>query len=668
VIVSIAIAFLIAAGADSAAVRPAPRDTVVVLPEVRVDRERPLSDARRRMPTAFVSEIPTGAAGRALESLADVLGEVAGVRVTQYGGLGAFSTVSLRGAPPGQVAVFLDGAPLTSAARGVVNLADLPLTAIERIEVWRGLAPPGLGVAAPGGAINLITRVVPEAGEVRVVRGAFDTWEARASGGGSRGSLSALLHAGLQRSAGDFTYPDDNGTPYNPADDSMSTRVNHRLDAANATAALTWRAPEAAVVTGRGEVFHKAQGVPGLGAVPAWRTHLELLRTRGQIEAARPGAGPVPHARLRAGLEGERTRFRDPDAELGLGRHDTDDRFAGHEAALELEWPRVVAPLAFSVGGSLRGERSRLSNRADGFADPPPSTRATRGAHAALQLRPLGERLIVHAGWRWDRLDDRRRWNDVGGGARAAATARTLTSPQLGVRARVAAGLELRANWARAERAPDFLELFGNQGSVLGNPELAAERGENRDAGLAWAGTLAGIGARFEAAAFASEATNLIVYVRHSQSSARAENVARARIRGGEGTVTLRRGALGATLALTAMTSRDQGPVPYWNGRDLPQHPRWQGHGRLDWTRGALRVTADVQAIGDNALDRANLQWVPARTLLGAAMSWRVTARARITVEGRNLGDDHVSDVGGFPLPGRALFVSCDARLGGTHP
>src|SRR5262245_32389276 len=122
---------LTAAGVDSAAVpieRPAappdsaashaaaaPRDSVVLtLPEVRVVRERALSEAGRRRPTAFVAELAAGRSNRALESLSEVLAQAAGVRVQQYGGLGAFSTVSLRGAPAGQVSVFLDGEPLTS--------------------------------------------------------------------------------------------------------------------------------------------------------------------------------------------------------------------------------------------------------------------------------------------------------------------------------------------------------------------------------------------------------------------------------------------------------------------------------------------------------------------------------------------------------------------------
>src|SRR6266487_2610123 len=172
---------------DSIAV-PVARGSVLLLPEVRVDRER---------------------------ALTEVLGEAAGVHVDQYGGLGAFSTVSLRGAAAGQVTIYLDGVPLTSAAHGEVNLADLPITAVERVEIYRGLAPLALGAATPGGAVNLVTTPVagtPGVRELRVARGSFGTWEARGTAGARRGALAAMLHAGYQGSAGDFRYFDDNGT------------------------------------------------------------------------------------------------------------------------------------------------------------------------------------------------------------------------------------------------------------------------------------------------------------------------------------------------------------------------------------------------------------------------------------------------------------------------
>ncbi len=73
----------------------------------------------------------------------------------------------------------------------------------------------------------------------------------------------------------------------------------------------------------------------------------------------------------------------------------------------------------------------------------------------------------------------------VAGQAYALDRVRVLDAPQLGARARLPRGLEARANWSRSARAPEFLELFGNQGDVLGN-QLVPESGENWDAGCAW--------------------------------------------------------------------------------------------------------------------------------------------------------------------------------------
>ena len=169
------------APADSALTAPvATAKPVLTLPEVRVELERALSDARRALPTAFVTELAAGASGRAVESLPELLDQAAGVHVDQYGGLGAFSTVSLRGAAPGQVTVLLDGVPLTSAAHAEVNLSDLPVSAVDRVEIYRGLAPLALGAATPGGAINLVTRSTPVR-ELSLAAGSFGTWEGRGS-------------------------------------------------------------------------------------------------------------------------------------------------------------------------------------------------------------------------------------------------------------------------------------------------------------------------------------------------------------------------------------------------------------------------------------------------------------------------------------------------------
>ena len=65
--------------------------------------------------------------------------------------------------------------------------------------------------------------------------------------------------------------------------------------------------------------------------------------------------------------------------------------------------------------------------------------------------------------------------------------------------------------------------------------------------------------------------------------------------------------------------------------------------------------------------DRINFRRVPARTLLGASLSSRM-GRARMTIEGKNLADRVVEDVGGFPLPGRSLFVAIETDFLSSKP
>ena len=662
-------ALLLAAPGAPADSSGAPRDSVYLLPEVRVERERP-SAARRRLPTAFVTELSLGEAGRALETLSDVIGEATSVHVTQYGGLGAFSTATMRGSSAGQVAVLLDGVPLSSGAHGIVNLSDLPATAVERIEVYRGLTPFELGAAGAAGAINLVTASAPDAIDARVVHGSFGTWEARGTSGLSRGPLSGLLHLGYQGSQGDFRFPDNNGTPFNSADDTESSRANNRFDAGTALVDLAFRPAPGLRLSAREDAFEKRQGVPGLGGSQALHTRLWLERSLSHLDLDREAVSSWPAVRLHTALLGERTRFRDPKAELGLGNHDTDDRLGARHVTLEVGWPRLPGGLSFQATGLGRAERARLHDGASGRPDPPESRRGTLAGSMGLQLQSPGEWLTLHAAKRWDRERDRLGTRNLTGAAVTSDVTRELDSPQLGLRAGRLLGFELRSNWSRAERSPEFLELFGNQGSVVGNPSLRPERVEGWDAGGAWSGsTRTGIGAEVEWAHFESIAHDLIIYWPFNASSSRASNISRATIRGEE--VSLRLGGplgLSARGSFTRQTALDRGPLSFWHGKRLPEQPGREAYARLDWARGALRATAELHAIGDNYLDRYNRYRVGSRTLVGGSLSVAVLPEAlRVTVEGKNLGDSRISDVAGYPLPGRSVFVSCQARLGAAR-
>jgi iron complex outermembrane receptor protein len=657
------------ARADSLATTGA-RDTVLMLPEVRVSDERP-TRAARRLPTAFTAEVRPGARGGAIDLLPELMSELPGIHVQQYGGLGSFSVMSVRGSSPGQVMVFLDGTPLTSAAHSVVSLADLPLSSVDHIEVYQGSSPLGLGPAGAGGAINLVTASGERTRELHVARGSFDTWDAHGTAAGTRGAWSALVHGGYQGSQGNFPYLDDNGTSFNPGDDVTATRTNNQFDAWTGLANLAWRPQPGFGVTARGNYFEKAQGLPGLGNVPTRTAGLEFQRALGQLEATAPGRGAfVPRATLRAGHDVERTRFHDlaSPPELGLGNHDTDDRLFNDHLDLETEWPALPWALALEGGAGVSREEARLHDAADGRPDPVPSRRDRRGATLGTQWRPFQGRILVHAAERWDRIDDALHATGAGGLVTSEQTTRLTRAPQLGARARVGLGVELRGNWSKAERVPDFLELFGNQGNVLGNPLLQPEHVESWDAGAAW--TLPAHGSFTAAltwAHFENRSRDLILYVRNSAATVRAQNIAAARVSGEELGWRMGRGALRAMGSFTWQDPIDESDAPYYHGKQLAQRPRREGYVQATWEPGALALGADLHELADNFLDRYNRYWVGSRTLAGAWISlgprrWPI----RMTLEGKNLGDRRVEDVAGFPLPGRTVFIACESRLGTT--
>ncbi len=91
-------------------------------------------------------------------TLGEVLRQQAGVQMTSNGGLGKGSSVFIRGTESRHVLLLIDGVRYGSATLGTPNWDNLPLAAIERIEVLRGPAASLYGSDAVGGVVQIFTR------------------------------------------------------------------------------------------------------------------------------------------------------------------------------------------------------------------------------------------------------------------------------------------------------------------------------------------------------------------------------------------------------------------------------------------------------------------------------------------------------------------------------
>jgi len=91
-----------------------------------------------------------------LSSLNTLVDRTAGVKVREEGGMGSDFDLSINGMSGTSVRYFIDGIPLDTKGSGV-TLANLPVSIIDRVEIYKGVVPTWLNSDALGGAVNIVT-------------------------------------------------------------------------------------------------------------------------------------------------------------------------------------------------------------------------------------------------------------------------------------------------------------------------------------------------------------------------------------------------------------------------------------------------------------------------------------------------------------------------------
>ena len=108
--------------------------------------------------------------------LSDALRDIPGLSAPPSGGIGAQTSVFIRGTESDHVLILIDGVEVTDPAAGnLYEFAQLSLNGVERIEVLRGNYSAEYGSEALGGVINIITRTPTENDiSAQVETGSFD--------------------------------------------------------------------------------------------------------------------------------------------------------------------------------------------------------------------------------------------------------------------------------------------------------------------------------------------------------------------------------------------------------------------------------------------------------------------------------------------------------------
>lgn len=92
-----------------------------------------------------------------LTTLNKIVDHSAGVKVRREGGVGSDYDLTINGLSGNSIRYFIDGIPLTTKGTSV-NLDNIPLNTVERVEIYKGVVPSYLGSDALGGAVNIVTK------------------------------------------------------------------------------------------------------------------------------------------------------------------------------------------------------------------------------------------------------------------------------------------------------------------------------------------------------------------------------------------------------------------------------------------------------------------------------------------------------------------------------
>jgi outer membrane cobalamin receptor len=660
------------------------RDTVYHVSEILVEAERmaDLEDVRSR--PGFIAIVPVDDASRRVSSAAAYLARTVGFHVRSTGGYGTYSTASVRGASASQVKVFIDGVPLHQAQSGIIDLADLPTASISRIEVYRGYGPFDLSGSSIGGVVNVVTRHPGENGRGHLAAsyGSLSTSRLGGSYSVSLGSWDLLGIARSLSTEGDYSFLDDNGTPYNESDDRIVKRINNRLDEVEALAKAT--GPVAGgMLTVTNQFYHRDQGLPGYSTVQSATekmsknynlTHLAWHRFYRR--------GGPPGIELGAHYLLQIDRFADETPPGAGGKPDEENLTTS--AGGTLRWGLPLPALRQSLRGLLSFTTESFRPRETGTRtlDGEKQRRRTIALSFEDEVFLCGSLVRLVPSARFENYTDRmQRFETVREDLSAyfrnvpeAEISRSRTTGSVGLVVKPGAGLTVKAHYGTYYRIPSLMELFGYRGVVVPNPVLRPETGVNRDAGVTWdSGPWGGPPVSAELAYFRSDVDDLIMYTYLQYArAAQAVNIESADVEGYE--ASLLTGPFRGFRfegSLTRLRAINTGPVRFLNGKHLPNRPGLEAHAGLFWRGYGFSAFYEFDYVSGNYWNAYNGKapnnkgpLFDIRRLHGIG----VTAPTGLphmlfTLEVKNLTDERVEDVMGYPLPGRSVFGTLTLNL-----
>jgi len=277
----------------------------------------------------------------------ELLQTVGSVVITQSGGPGSPSRVSIRGSSSDEVLVLVDGVPVNSAIDGNADLSRINLETVERVTVVPGAQSAKYGSRALAGVVLVETRRAVREASAALRAGSWGERAASATVGDVRnmdvGQLNASLTAQARDVAGDFAYdiPAVRGG-------GRTERTNADVESRSAVAATSF---ETARTVSRAHLDwdRTDRGIAGSIVQPSVTGRSNEHRLAGGLETR--GGWSDLSARASVDVANEHSHFADPTPPFG-GRYD--DTIDAHTMRGSLAGGWTTAGSGVELGAEAR--------------------------------------------------------------------------------------------------------------------------------------------------------------------------------------------------------------------------------------------------------------------------------------------------------------------------
>lgn len=618
-------------------------------------------------------------------SLTDILEREAGVRVRRFGGLGSYSTLSIRGSNANQVRIYIDGVPLNNAQGGEVNLADLSFDNLEKIEIYKSGNSPGFSGSAIGGTVNLVTSKSSKKPSTRFVLsgGSLNTFKLSASHSATINNVRYSLFTQQEKSDQNFTFRNNNGTYFNQLDDFDDKRRNAQFNRYNLTGNVSFDIKQT-TITLLNDFNYRKNGIPGPGSNQTKKVEREYLRNTSSLGTNTKSLFFTNlNLDTRLFYTGARDHLFDPLSEFSSGTPNSKANIQQYGLHLLptlylLNSNQILRFLfAFERETFLRDRRNKFDQVVD------KSTRKFRH-HTTWQIqdeiRLLDKKLTITPAIQQELYIDRFNTQDnliLNTESSPNKKTTQYTNYRLGLLGIIHKDKEntfsFKTNIARERRIPDFLELFGERGSVIGNLSLKPERSINTDAGFVYDTQRQNIKFTGSLVYFQKQITDMILFIPNSQFTLRPENIDSASIKGIEFTQNLTindRWKLESNY--TYQKAINTSDTSYLKGKYLPLRPVNEWHGSISRRFNKAEIGFESNFIGAVFKDRANeyQNYQPARWIYNTFFTYYFKRQTEddsrelfITFEIKNITDKRAEDIVGYPLPGRIWYGTLSGRF-----